>query len=80
LIILNARILCEQILYFSDYLDREAEVLWPLVVGNDYIRGSSVIDQKVQTELERRYDLLMYIRRLFKDNIENQVKISEENV
>ena len=78
LAILNTRLLCEQILYFSDYLDREAEALWPVVMSNDYVRDSTVTDQKVQDELERRYDLLMYIRKLFKDNIETQVRISED--
>ena len=41
LAILNTRLLCEQILYFSDYLDREAEALWPVVMSHDYVRDAT---------------------------------------
>ena len=47
-------------------------------MSHDYVRDATKNDQKVQDELERRYDLLMYIRKLFKDNIETQVRISED--
>jgi len=36
---------------FSEYLDKEYEALYPIVQGNDYTRGSSSVDHKVQIEL-----------------------------
>lgn len=59
---------------FSEYLDKEYEALYPIVQGNDYTRGSSPVDQKVQVELERRLDIVDFIRSLFVATIESKIK------
>jgi len=59
---------------FSEYLDKEYEALYPIVQGNDYTRGSSPVDHKVQIELERRLDLVDYIRSLFVTTIESKIE------
>jgi len=59
---------------FSDYLDKEYEALYPIVQGNDYTRGSSPVDHRVQVELERRLDIVDFIRSLFVATIESKIK------
>ena len=63
-----------EILSFSDYLDREYEALYPIVLNNDIMRDCKPVDHKVQVELERRLDLVDYIRRLFQSRIEKFFK------
>ncbi len=63
-----------EILSFSDYLDREYEALYPIVLNNDIMRDGQPVDHKVQLELERRLDLVDYIRRLFQSRIEKFFK------
>lgn len=64
----------EEILAFSDYLDREYEALYPIVYNNEMTRDSKKVDQEVQTELERRLDIVDYIRNLFQSRIEKFFK------
>lgn len=72
--IVNENNLINEITEFSEYLDREYEALYPIVMENDVTRDSRRVDHEVQKELERRLDLVDYIRRLFKDRIEGLVK------
>lgn len=64
----------EEIIAFSDYLDREYEALYPIVYNNEMTRDSKKVDQEVQTELERRLDIVDYIRNLFQSRIEKFFK------
>ena len=72
--IVNENDLIKEITEFSEYLDREYEALYPIVIENDITRNSRRVDQEVQRELERRLDLVDYIRRLFQERIEGLVK------
>jgi hypothetical protein len=72
--IVNENDLINEITEFSEYLDREYEALYPIVIENDVTRNSRRVDQEVQRELERRLDLVDYIRKLFQERIEGLVK------
>jgi len=72
--IVNENDLINEITEFSEYLDREYEALYPIVIENDITRNSTRVDHEVQKELERRLDLVDYIRKLFQARIERLVK------
>lgn len=66
--------LINEITNFSEYLNREYEALYPIVLNSDLQRDSKNVDHLVQTELERRLDLVDYIRNVFQERIEGLIE------
>ena len=66
--------LIDEITNFSEYLNKEYEALYPIVLNNDLNRDGKNVHHLVQNELERRLDLVDYIRNVFQERIEGLIE------
>jgi len=71
--------LINEILGFGEYLDKECEALYPIVLEHETTRGSDEASQKIQAELERRLDLINFVRNMFKEQIESKLIYEDAN-
>ena len=71
--------LLNEIIGFGEYLDKECEALYPIVHEHEARRGSDEGSQRVQAELERRLDLINFVRSLYKENIESKLIYEDIN-
>ena len=59
--------LIDEICNFADYIDREYEAVYDLVYSHECNRDSSKEERVLQSELEKKLDLVNYIRNLFQN-------------
>ena len=59
--------LIDEICNFADYIDREYEAVYDLVYSHECNRNSSKEERVLQSELEKKLDLVNYIRNLFQN-------------
>lgn len=71
--------LLNEIIGFGEYLDKECEALYPIVHEHEARRGSDEASQKVQAELERRLDLINFVRSLYRESIESKLIYEDVN-
>tara|TARA_R100000963_G_scaffold1117_1_gene1077 strand:- start:2201 stop:2443 length:243 start_codon:yes stop_codon:yes gene_type:complete len=68
--------LIEGIQEFDAYLEDEYSVLHQVVHEHDNTRMDTEKDQIIQTELEARLDLLVFIKSRFRDHVYKNVNFS----